>query len=92
MARLQPKTQAAVTTGLAKTRPSLRDGFNGLYVISPGTGSLAPVPARCEASSQVGISTGMPGPHDFAVRAMPFVREASSAATRRVHRIPFPRP
>jgi hypothetical protein len=39
MARLQQKKQAAVTTGSAgSTRHSLRDGFNGLYVISPVSG------------------------------------------------------
>jgi hypothetical protein len=32
------------TTGSAEnTRPSLRDGFNGCFVLSPGTGVLAPV-------------------------------------------------
>jgi hypothetical protein len=36
--------QAAVTTGLAEhARPSLRDGFDGCSVLSPGTGVLAPV-------------------------------------------------
>ncbi len=44
----------------------------GLYVISPGTGLIAPVFAttltRC-----ADISTGMPGPHDFAVRIGSFV-------------------
>ncbi|RTL95365.1 MAG: hypothetical protein EKK32_25870 [Bradyrhizobiaceae bacterium] len=35
MARLQQKKQAAVTTGLAgHARPSPRDGWNGLYVVS----------------------------------------------------------
>jgi len=36
--------QAAGTTGLAEhARPSLRDGFDGCSVLSPGTGVLAPV-------------------------------------------------
>jgi hypothetical protein len=44
MARLQKRKQAAVTTGSAKTsRPSLREWFYGLYVISLGTGLIAPV-------------------------------------------------
>jgi hypothetical protein len=34
------------------TRPSLRDSFNGLYVISPGTGFVAPVPRDAKASSR----------------------------------------
>jgi hypothetical protein len=44
VARLQKKTQAAVTTGSAKTsRPSLRDGLAAYSVLSPGTGLIAPV-------------------------------------------------
>jgi hypothetical protein len=41
----------------------------GLYVISPGTGSFAPVTrdARHEHHG-LDLSTGRPGPHDFAVR------------------------
>ena len=56
-------------------RPSLRDCFLSLYVISPGTGLIAPVArdARHE-HRELDLSTGRPGPHDFAVRAMPFVR------------------
>jgi hypothetical protein len=37
------------TTGSAEhARPSLRDGFNGCFVLSPGTGFLAPVSRQCE--------------------------------------------
>ncbi|WP_315742718.1 MULTISPECIES: hypothetical protein, partial [unclassified Bradyrhizobium] len=44
MARLQKEKQAAVTTGSAETsRPSPRDGLNGCFVLSSGTGFLAPV-------------------------------------------------
>ncbi len=61
----------------------------GLYVISPGTGLIAPVFAttltRC-----ADISTGMPGPHDFAVRIGSFVCVNDHAAARRAHRIPHP--
>jgi hypothetical protein len=70
MARLQKKMQAAGTTGLAETsRPSLHDGFTVSFALSPGTGFLAPVArdARHE-HRKLGISTGMPEPHDFAVR------------------------
>jgi hypothetical protein len=68
------------TTGSAKTsRPSLRDGFNGLYVLSPGTGCLAPVARNARHEHRdLSVSTGAPGPHDFAVRAMRFVRELIS--------------
>ena len=39
MARLQQKTQAAVTTGSAKSsRHSLHDGFNAYIALSLGTG------------------------------------------------------
>jgi hypothetical protein len=56
-----------------------------LYVISPGTGSLAPV-ARVMRSiiRELGISTGMPEPHDFAVRLQHDRRRAF-----RVHRSPL---
>jgi hypothetical protein len=47
----------------------------GLYVISSGTGCLAPVAHDARHKHhELGISTGMPGPHDFTVRTMPFVR------------------
>jgi hypothetical protein len=66
------------TTGLAETaRPSLRDGLSDLYVISPGTGLLPPSPAR-SSHRKLGISTGMPGPYDFIVRELSFVRVRST--------------
>ena len=48
-------------------RPSLREWFYGLYVVSPVTGlfchrRLATIVAR------LNTSVGAPGPHDFAVR------------------------
>jgi hypothetical protein len=52
-------------------RHSLRDGFTAYSALSPGTGFLAPV-AR-NTSYELGISTGMPGPHGFAVRTGSFV-------------------
>jgi len=39
---------------------------------------------------QLGISTGMPGPHDFAVRIGSFAGMIAHAATRYAHRIPHP--
>src|SRR5690242_12626816 len=45
-----------------------RAGY-GLYVISPGTGFLAPVAHDARRKHlELGLSTGRPGPHDFAVR------------------------
>ncbi|MGJ4951384.1 hypothetical protein [Bradyrhizobium sp. HKCCYLS20291] len=46
MARLQQKKQAAVTTGSAELRHSLRDGLNAYIVFSPVYGSLATVASR----------------------------------------------
>jgi hypothetical protein len=46
MARLQQEKQAAVTTGGPNNRPSLRNGLNGLYALSSGTGLIAPVALR----------------------------------------------
>jgi hypothetical protein len=47
----------------------------GLYALSPGTGVIAPVIRAPVERCELGISTGMPGPCDFAVRAVSFVRE-----------------
>jgi hypothetical protein len=44
--------------------------FYGLYVISPGTGLIAPVARNARHEHRdLSASTGTPGPHDFAVRA-----------------------
>ena len=40
----------------------------GLYEVSPGTGFLAPVATMRVPRIALSTSTGMPGPHDFAVR------------------------
>jgi len=78
----------AGTTGTSRTvRPSLRDGFLGLYALSPvSRACLPPSPARrgtrlCGLSASVGA----PGPHDFAVRDI-VIRPLRY----RVHRIPLP--
>jgi hypothetical protein len=47
----------------------------GLYALSPETGFLAPVARVLVKSSELDLSTGRPGPHDFAVRDVSFVRE-----------------
>jgi hypothetical protein len=64
------KMHGAGTTGSAKTsRPSPRDGLNA-YTCSPrGPALLPPSPAR-SSHHRLGISTGMPGPHDFASAIM----------------------
>ncbi|SMX56242.1 protein of unknown function [Bradyrhizobium sp. ORS 285] len=87
------KKQAAVTTGLAEhTRPSLRDGWNGLYVVSLVRRACWP-PCRDNALARTALDTsvGVSGPHDFAVRNEPFVRAARGhAAIPCAHRIPPP--
>jgi hypothetical protein len=73
---------------LRTSRPSLRDGLNGLYVLSPGNGSVAPVIALRVRAPRFSASTAAPRPHDFAVRTGSFVRMDNHAATRCAHRIP----
>ncbi len=88
------KMQAAGTTGTAEQPAFPARRLYGLYVISPGTGFLAPV-ATMRGAHRVattltrcaGISTGMPGPHDFTVRETPaFVQRGAHG-----HRSPPPR-
>jgi hypothetical protein len=63
----------------------------GLYVISSGTGVLAPVvSATSKRQRELGLSTGRPEPHDFAVRIGLFVGTNDRAATRHAHRVPRP--
>jgi len=91
MARLQKRKQAAVTTGSARSSGIPCAVVYGLYVISSGTGSLAPVACELVAIRRLGISTGMPGPHDFAVRDRIVRRQVISSLRRApVHRISSP--
>jgi hypothetical protein len=91
MARLQKRKQAAVTTGSARSSGIPCAVVYGLYVISSGTGSLAPVACELVAIRRLGISTGMPGPHDFAVRDRIVRRQVISSLRRApVHRISGP--
>src|SRR5262249_15180029 len=79
------KKHAAEPQVQPNNRPSLRGWFYGLYVLSPGTGVLAPViRALANEARELGISTGMPGPHDFAVRVAPArpARPPASTASR----------
>jgi hypothetical protein len=91
MARLQNKKQAAVTTGLAEHPAFPARWAYGLYVLSPGTGVLAPVTCELVAIRRLSASTGAPGPHDFAVRKRIVRRRVvSSLRHAHVHRIPKP--
>jgi hypothetical protein len=76
MARLQQKTQAAVTTGSAETsRHSPRNGFNGLLRALPRDRLSCPCrPPDSSCPSDLDASTGAPGPRDLAVRIVLFVR------------------
>jgi hypothetical protein len=50
------------------TRPSLRNGFNGCFVLSPANRAfLPPSPAKV-AFRELDTSVGVSGPHDFTVR------------------------
>ncbi len=63
--------------------------FSGLYVLSPGTGCLAPVTrATRERCRELGLSTGRPGPYDFAGASDSFVRMSSMLRDLYAHRIP----
>jgi len=99
MVRVQQEARGR-TTGTAETTGLPCAMALRLIRALLGTGVLAPVFAtmlRIIASATMlgtarGISTGMPGPHDFAVRIVSFVRVIEHAATRRAHRIPRSRP
>jgi hypothetical protein len=49
------------------TRHSLRNGFNGCFVLSPVTGLVCHRHQR-NGFRQLDTSVGVSGPHDFAVR------------------------
>jgi hypothetical protein len=55
------------------TRRSPRNGFNGFLRAPRRPGSLATVTPEKLASQELDASVGASGPHDFAVRLMPFV-------------------
>jgi hypothetical protein len=85
MARLRKKCRRQVPQVQPIIRHSPRDGFNIYIVISPVHRLLATVAARI-ISRQLGISIGMPGPHDFMSADMAFVSRQPN-----VRRIPASR-
>ena len=90
LARPQPRvvvenTRVSHHGHTGNTRHSPRNGFTAYIALSPVTGFLATVPARCKASSPVDASVGTSGPHDFAVRD-------SAIRQERHPRPPHPRP
>jgi hypothetical protein len=93
MARLQQKMQAAGTTGLAATSGLPRAmALRLIRDLLGAPGFLATITsAMREHHRQLGISVGMPGPHDFAVRIVLFVgarRTHAATTTRPPHPIP----
>src|SRR5262245_37187983 len=68
MVRVQQKARGRTTGTSRINRPSLREWFYGLYVISPVNRAFLP-PSHCGSSpAKLSASVGAPGPHDFAVR------------------------
>ena len=68
--------------GTGNFRHSPRNGFTTYFALSPGTGLFAPVISQT-SSAKLGISVGMPGPHNFVVRT-----ESARLTPRRGHHIP----
>src|SRR5262245_7322042 len=66
------------------TRPSLRNGVNGVVRALPGVHDLLVTVARMSSPRALGTSPGVPGPHVFAVRQP----RRSSRDTAFVHRSP----
>ncbi len=89
VARLLKRMQAAGTTGTAgQTRPSPRDGVNGVLRALPGDRLSCPHRPRVPSSNAHGLdlSVERPGPHDFAVR-----NHCARRHSHHVHRSPPPR-
>ncbi|SMX59388.1 protein of unknown function [Bradyrhizobium sp. ORS 285] len=90
MARLQQKSR--------RQSPQVRAGSSGLpramalrlIRALPGDRLLTPSPCALVQTlrRRLGLGTGRPGPHDFAVRIGSFVGMIAHAATRHAHRIP----
>ncbi len=85
------KMQAAGTTGSTETsRHSPRDGW-AAYTSSPRGPAVLPPSRTDHRHRPLGLSTGRPGPYDFAGASGSFVRTIARAAIQCTHRIPHPR-
>jgi hypothetical protein len=73
--RYETKHTSVVTTVTPEiTRHSPRNGFNGFLRALPGDRACLP-PSPCGSSpAKLDASVGASGPHDFAVRKLPFVQ------------------
>jgi hypothetical protein len=88
VARLQKKTQAAVTTGLAET-PGLPCAMALRRPPRSPRGPAVLPPSPATRHRELGISTGMPEPHGLAVRTSSFV--GALERTLRAHTATAPR-
>ena len=78
------KAHELFTTGsTGATRPSLRNGVNGVVRALPGVHDRLVTVMRESSPRALGTSPGVPGPHAFAVR-----RPYHSLDMACVHRIP----
>jgi hypothetical protein len=73
MARLQKKSRRQSPQVRAEHPAFPARWHYGLYVVSSVRRAFWP-PSRADHHRPLGISVGMPGPHDFAVRIALFVR------------------
>jgi hypothetical protein len=71
MVRVQKKSTRQNHRFSRNTRPSLRNGFNGLLRALPGDRALLPPSSvrRLKRHCELSASVGAPGPHGLAVRA-----------------------
>jgi len=75
MVRVQSKSTRQNHRFSRNIRHSPRNGFNGLYVVSPVRPGfvVTVIGAMRKHHRQIGTCIGAPGPHDFAVRDTSFV-------------------
>jgi hypothetical protein len=84
------KKHAAEPQDQPVIRHSLRDGLRLIRDL-PGVPGLLATVVHGIITRELSASVGAPGPHDFAVRAVSFVRMRTHTTPPRVHRIPIPR-
>ena len=74
MVRVQQKSTRQNHRYGPNNRPSLRDGFNGLYALSPVRRAFWPPSSAAPSKRRrkFSVSVGTPGPHDFAVRPVSY--------------------
>jgi hypothetical protein len=78
---IKKHTSIVTTVTPEITRHSPRNGFNGLYVLSPVTGLVCHRRPREVAFRELDTSVGVSGPHAFAVRLKRRSSVSASAST-----------